>query len=488
MSLSDHVKPNRKFFPSSTYFDHLYSEYQSLNLPFPADNKDKILLDGIKARRDNLALTRENRFSWDDIYTFELTVLKYLPINMLRNKVISLRAMYLNIFGQDKYKTYLDASFPDPSKASESELLSDAQYLLHQIYLSLGALSSRDGLGKWLTQWAAYLVILLGIFAVLLFLANRFWLKGVPVKVALLAGALGGLLSILHRLQSIPSEGDPIFSLATFWHGAYALFVSPLTGAIFAVLLYLMFAAGILEGRFFPDVVTPVGADMASVAGVESEDCGEMTTIKSRAQTRPSQSQETTGSNSNAANTSAGTTPGGRTGNSSTAGNTSTGNTPGAGNISASNSTTGNNATNTSATGNTSMTENTALPPNTSGAANTTANTNTSVTGNSSSSASSTGNNATRNSTATGNSSNTAARGNVNAAAQPSVSPVPTATSTPVGSTGFSRFLRCSGPASGYDYAMLIIWCFLAGFAERLVPDTLNRLVDEGGKTQVKKQ
>jgi hypothetical protein len=36
-----------------------------------------------------------------------------------------------------------------------------------------------------------------------------------------------------------------------------------------------------------------------------------------------------------------------------------------------------------------------------------------------------------------------------------------------------------TGPASGISYALLIIWSFLAGFAERLVPDTLNRLVQK---------
>jgi len=38
-------------------------------------------------------------------------------------------------------------------------------------------------------------------------------------------------------------------------------------------------------------------------------------------------------------------------------------------------------------------------------------------------------------------------------------------------------FLKETGPVDGVAYALLIVWSFIAGFAERLVPDTLNRLV-----------
>ena len=38
--------------------------------------------------------------------------------------------------------------------------------------------------------------------------------------------------------------------------------------------------------------------------------------------------------------------------------------------------------------------------------------------------------------------------------------------------------IRTNRPDSVADYAKLVIWMFLAGFAERLVPDTLTRFMD----------
>jgi hypothetical protein len=63
------------------------------------------------------------------------------------------------------------------------------------------------------------------------------------------------------------------------------------------------------------------------------------------------------------------------------------------------------------------------------------------------------------------------------AKATPSSETAPTAQASNESVLQIKDFLQETGPADGISYALLIIWSFLAGFAERLVPDTLNRLV-----------
>lgn len=78
------------------------------------------------------------------------------------------------------------------------------------------------------------------------------------------------------------------------------------------------------------------------------------------------------------------------------------------------------------------------------------------------------------------------------AAASPTSSPTATATASPSPSAqaaasadiSFKGFLQGTYPDSGVSYALLVVWSFIAGFAERLVPDTLNRLVTKNESIQ----
>ena len=225
-------------------------------------------------------------------------------------------------------------------------LKADIKYLLSKFYLYYSMLPAREGLRDELTNRAVTRTLLfVGVLVFLIFvnLGSVVFFNaedssaGLTVLTVALAGIMGGCVSMLQRIQSAPSEGDALFNLAALYNGWTGLSLSPWYGGIFATLLFVLFAAGVLTGSVFPIINTP----KHSVAPAPA----------------PSPSP-------------------------------------------------------------------TASPA-------------------------------------------------------PTPSPAPSA-ATPVATSGVLRirdFLRETGPVDGVAYALLIVWSFLAGFAERLVPDTLNRLV-----------
>ena len=150
---------------------------------------------------------------------------------------------------------------------------------------------------------------------------------------------------MLQRIQSVPTEGDALFNVAAITNGWRGLSLSPLYGGIFATLLFIMFAAGVLQGSVFPKIKTAAGSQiLVNVQGTE----------------------------------------------------------------------------------------------------------------------------------------NTTSEPNANSQASPPASPTATSTPSETQKTGVLQlkdFLTKTGPEDGVSFALLMIWSFIAGFAERLVPDTLNRLV-----------
>src|SRR6185369_5294723 len=88
---------------------------------------------------------------------------------------------------------------------------------------------------------------------------------GITVASVACAGIVGGCVSMLQRIQSAPTEGDALFNLASLTNGWRGVSLSPLYGAIFAALLFVLFAAGILEGSVFPKIET-VGSEKTQPA------------------------------------------------------------------------------------------------------------------------------------------------------------------------------------------------------------------------------
>jgi hypothetical protein len=302
-------------------FEHLYSEYLAVKSAIK-DEEVAALIEEILAKKKDLTL------SWNDLYYLELILAKNQPVEKLRSKVIRLRFDYRSIAGQKEFDDYLASKPPDlqsppeptdPPHATQAHyealLREDLRDLLGRIYLKYAILPVKEERLNTLTWYAARLcaislLVLLVILAAMFFapLLNELYeaesgQRLIKVKefvgsesfssltsfVVVVSGALGGFVSALRRIQSPPSDGDSLYNLSLLFHGSKSVFVAPISGAIFATLLYLMFTAGILSGTFFPNIYTPEGkytteslnkiqqssntnnASSAQTAGVETE-------------------------------------------------------------------------------------------------------------------------------------------------------------------------------------------------------------------------
>ncbi|MEQ1764528.1 MAG: hypothetical protein ABL984_15465 [Pyrinomonadaceae bacterium] len=404
--------------PLDILFNHLYSEYRTVrHLVAQLPNVDAVTF--IESLPERLV---KDTLSWSDLYNFQLILADVLPAEQLRTKIRRLRFDFRSVAGQKEFDDYMASKPPDlqspPQPGAdhskdhyESLLRDDLKDLLGRMYLEYAILPIREERLTNLTWVAARLclfslIALLGILGILFFaplfeivflgensggIQSRFQalsetrkLSSLTIFVVVISGAMGGFVSALQRIQSPPSEGDSLYNLSLLFHGSYSVFVSPITGGIFAIILYLLFTSGTLSGSFFPNMYTSIGT---------------FTELK-EAVPKPSPTVAPANSNSAAANTTANT-------------NTSATTEPG------------------QAPGNIESTDQTA----------------------------------------------TNSQSGANTKAKPS--PQPTAMTKPVPERGIDifTFLAESGPARGQDYALLIVWCFIAGFAERFVPDALDRLV-----------
>lgn len=415
------------------FFDHLYSEYLALKplITVPATIE---LLEGLHEKRLRCELT------WSDIYSFDLTLVQSRPLENLLRKAYDARAKYRSIAGQKEYDEYVaskppnlpeilidpSADPPQPEVIIERALRADLEYLLSKVYLYYAILPVRERLRDWLTNQAVLITLAAVVVLGILILINVYFnLVGssslktddgiknfnevsvvfVTMLTVVLAGIVGGCVSMLQRIQSAPSEGDALFNLAALTNGWKGIFLSPLYGGIFAALLFVLFTAGLLEGSAFPRINTP------------------------RRQWGPQASANPTTSSQTSRTPSSSPTP-----TPATARNVTP--TPSPTASPTPNESNGTQATNTPA----------------------------------------------RDSFAN------QSPGDTEATASPKPSPTPSPYAVGVLQRlpvlEIKDFLRHTGPADGTSYALLIIWSFIAGFAERLVPDTLNRLVSKNDALQ----
>ncbi len=106
------------------------------------------------------------------------------------------------------------------------------------------------------------LVIIGGMFAASMSLFDEhLWISGLCLE----CGIIGGFVSIQQRLHTVGDE--ELGLLAESW---YSILLVPIYGGIFALVLYLIFLSGLIQGQLFPLFDMPVFHSPATDADIQA--------------------------------------------------------------------------------------------------------------------------------------------------------------------------------------------------------------------------
>jgi hypothetical protein len=229
-----------------SYFDHLVAVYVNLN---SADPRADAVIKKSSERPDDL--------TWGDIFLLENVTFSLQPPDVVERSAWILRERFREVACPSVYARYLASGVPgDASTPGNLSLLkADLTRVLDVLHWYYSLIPMRERRRKSLTV-AGLVIVLIDTFllAGILILCGLYGKNFLAVLSAVVyCGMIGGIVSSQRRLQSIPSDGDPLISVFGLDSAGYYLWLSPLLGAIFAVALMAMFVGGLLKGALFPD-------------------------------------------------------------------------------------------------------------------------------------------------------------------------------------------------------------------------------------------
>jgi hypothetical protein len=234
------------------YLDHLIGELETLKGGATGSgdaNSGKpalALAESIVEQRHD----GEKPITWGQVYALEKSLLQMQTPDELRARAWSIEARYQDAIGDaGAYKAYVKSIGGDPQAETEPVLRARVEGLLGELYRLYTVSSCREDLRRRLSKRVSISVIAVATILTLFAALNPLGLW--TINMVVVSGALGGFVSFERRIQSLPSRGESLGDLVELSMGS-GMYLAPISGGIFAAVLYMLFTGGLLEGSLFP--------------------------------------------------------------------------------------------------------------------------------------------------------------------------------------------------------------------------------------------
>jgi hypothetical protein len=238
----------------SEKFDRLISHYRMLPVQAKASDANRVATELIEAIR----LQTEHRLpSWSDIDAVERGLLTMMSGEDLRRFGWTLRAEFqraTNAVPADQclLKAYHDSKPPEAEGPDEKRLMADLLTLqgqLHELYATRRVQFRARNL---IAAWTVALFVV--AIVVTLQLDKILKIPDTIVFDVFGVGMMGGLFSTLLRVQKFKLGGIREATALGEAGNQITVILAPAIGGAGAVVLFVLLAAGLLKGTFFPEL------------------------------------------------------------------------------------------------------------------------------------------------------------------------------------------------------------------------------------------
>lgn len=241
-----------EFFPERAiaYFDQLREQYELL-----LDDTKKVAPKTVTSLLATVA-QYPNQITWSRIFALQSAYFYALPDDRLLDELRILRDRYRGVVGIESYRSYMLQGETDVHKLTPAQMRSELLALAERLRYVFTFVPHRERVRTKLVKDAAWLTVGVNVVGQVVSVILLKMNINVPtILLVIFAGVLGGFLSVQQRLQRSDAS-DPLLKEMQLRAGWFSVVIlAPVSGAVFALVLYWIFIARFLQGGVFPEFV-----------------------------------------------------------------------------------------------------------------------------------------------------------------------------------------------------------------------------------------
>lgn len=238
-------------------FNHLLGEYKSFTKT-EIRNPEAYRLAGIF---EEAYLTEPEKLTWGDLAALECLLLKLRTELELKERFWAIELRYKEVAFPSAYSQDAQLAKSEIDKLHGDELRVRIEIFACEFYRVCVLAECRESIraraSKHVTLSMLVFLSLYASFHLFFPLIHRIFpgvvdLTRWVLPGVLVAGAMGGFVSAQRRIQGVTHHGESILDLINLRH--CVSWLAPISGAIFALVLYAIFAAKLLTNEAFPNI------------------------------------------------------------------------------------------------------------------------------------------------------------------------------------------------------------------------------------------